>query len=168
LFGAFEGMIPSEIVQVRADDIKQVNGHWVLDMENRMLKTPYRQRVMPLRSLLIEREGLLDLVASRKGQRLFAETAEQAERKLSKHIRGLGITGSDLVFYSWRHGALRQLESLTTTSRADYLAGHSPKTVRAKHYLTRKLDDPDFVENELPELVRVIEGLRDPTVWSRE
>jgi hypothetical protein len=36
--------------------------------------------------------------------------------------------------------------------------------VRAKHYTARRLDDPDFVENELPELARAIEGLRDPTV----
>lgn len=160
--GADAGMIESEIVQLRAADIKQVNGIWVIDMEGRLLKTPYRQRVTPIHSAF--RERFLVFVGSRKGL-LFDETAEQAEHKLSKHIRGLGIKGRDQVFYSWRHDVLRQLERICGkgTSRCDYLSGHAQQTIRGKHYTTRRLDDPDFVENELPELAKVIEGLRDPT-----
>lgn len=160
---AFMGIIPSELVDAHAEDIKRVNSHWLLDMEARLVKTPYRQRVMPIHPVLI-REGFLDFVASHKG-RLFGETAVQAEHKLRRHIRGLGIEGSDQVFYSWRHDVLRQLERICGkgTSRCDYLAGHAQQTIRGKHYTTRRLDDPDFVENELPELVKVIERLRDPT-----
>jgi integrase len=163
-FAAFMGLIPSEFVEAHAEDIKLVNGHWVLDMEGRLVKTPYRQRVMPIRSALTDREGFLDFVASRKG-RLFDETAEQAEHKVRKHLLSLDIEGGDQVFYSWRHSVLRQLEHICGkgTSRCDYLAGHAQQTIRGKHYTTRKLDDPDFVENELPELVKVIERLRDPS-----
>ncbi len=66
----------SEICQLRAEDVVQVDGIWCLklDLEGGSLKTRSSERAIPLHPAVVE-SGFLDFVWSEKAGPLFADLA---------------------------------------------------------------------------------------------
>jgi len=150
---AFQGTIASEIVYARPEDFYWIGETLVFDMTKRKLKTPFRQREIPVHPAAI-RLRFVDFLEARKGKRLFNLNATQFSAKLMAHIRSLGIEGDDQVHYCWRHGFISQLDSNGVSGALQrYLSGHAAPDVHEKHYFHRNLE----------KMIEAIGGLFDPT-----
>ena len=141
---AFTGARISEICQLRATDICQVEGVWAISFspEAGNLKNLSSERVIPIHPALLER-GLIAFARSVKTGPLFANLAPDRFGKrggngtkvLGRWVRSLGLTDNRLSpLHSWRH-------RFKTSGRRhglapdvlDALAGHAPRTVADRY-----------------------------------
>lgn len=140
LLCAYSGARVSEICQLRAEDILEMEGHWCMRLtaEAGSLKNVGSERIVPLRPALLAANFLRfarligsgplfkDLTPDRFGSR-----GGNGTKILSRWIRGLGLTDLRLSpNHSWRH----RLKTLARrhgldTSIIDAVTGHSRRTV---------------------------------------
>ena len=137
---AYTGARISEICQLRAEDIKQIEGMWCIAFaaEAGSLKNVNSERVVPVHAALLD-EGFLKFATSVQKGPLFADLAPDrfgsrggtGTKILSRWIRSLGVTDKRISpNHSWRH-------RLKTVGRRNGLAsdildamtGHGRKTV---------------------------------------
>jgi integrase len=111
--GAYSGARVSEICQLRAEDVLQIEDIWCmkLDPEAGSLKTSGSERIIPLHPALIE-NGFLKFVATIKSGPLFAALSPDKFGKrggngtkvIGRFVRQLGLTDTRLSpSHSWRH-----------------------------------------------------------------
>jgi integrase len=137
---AYTGARVSEVCQLRAEDVVQVDGIWCLKLapEAGSLKTHSSERAIPLHPAVLE-SGFLDFMRSVRSGPLFAALTPDkfgnrggnGTKVLSRWVRGLGLVDPRLSpSHSWRH-------RLKTLGRRHGLAldlvnaitGHGRKTV---------------------------------------
>lgn len=142
LIALFTGARLAEILQLHLDDIHEVEGIWVFDLNDdgdKQLKSENSSRIVPIHSKLIDL-GILDFHELRKklkkDARLFPEEPRKADGKFdnySKRFRTyrnrVGITKDDdemLDFHSFRHTIRTKLvEASVQESLIDDIVGHS-------------------------------------------
>ena len=134
------GMRIGEASQLHTEDIKQVNGTWVFDVNSdgvKRLKTTASRRLIPIHQYLIN-QGLLDWHKSREGeQMLFSLThgrdgfGRRASTSFTRILTKLGITDPLLSPYSSRHTFITRLaHSQGIEDRIiQALVGHSTGTI---------------------------------------
>ena len=134
---AYTGARVNEITPLRAMDIKQVDGVWVIHI----LKTKkYQARMVPLHSHLIE-QGFHKLGKAGDATPLFYDPTgvrkgseshplyEQMGSKLAKWVRELGVTEVQSPNHGWRHRFKTLARKVGMDSEArDAIQGHAPKT----------------------------------------
>ena len=111
---AYTGARLEEVAQALTTDIREEDGHWILDVclgDGKVLKNEGSARLIPLHPALIE-EGFLKYVRGLKPGPLFPDAAPDrfgrrggtATKVLGRWLRGLGITDPRKVAgHSWRH-----------------------------------------------------------------
>lgn len=158
---AFTSGIMSELIKVRVNMIVFDDEHHLWTIRLPGSKTKFRDRIVVLHDSLL-REGFLsyvETVRARYGDDapLFPGWNEsQAGVVANKLVRELGIDDPLLSHYSWRHVVCTTLDRAPAISPnlADYVTGHAPPNVKAKHYI-----HPDLLD-----VKRAIDSLVDPTV----
>lgn len=137
---AYTGARIAEICQLRAEDIRQIDGIWCIAFagEAGSLKNVNSERVVPVHSAL-KTEGFLKFVASARKGPLFAELSPDrfgsrggtGTKILSRWIRSLGVTDTRISpNHSWRH----RIKTLgrrygLAVDILDAMTGHGRKTV---------------------------------------
>lgn len=114
VLGLVTGARIEELAALRLDDIKQIDGVWVVDInvKHRRVKNKSSIRQVALHPV-IEQLGFPDYVALRRKQGhglLFPELGLRQGRRgvtasnwFARYLDRLGITGKDKVFHSFRH-----------------------------------------------------------------
>ena len=137
---AYTGARISEICQLRAEDVKEIDGIWCIAFaaEAGSLKNVNSERVVPVHSALQD-EGFLKFAASVRKGPLFTDLAPDrfgnrggtGTKILSWWIRSLGVTDKRISpNHSWRH----RLKTLgrrhgLAVDILDAMTGHGRKTV---------------------------------------
>lgn len=142
--GLYTGARIEELCQLHLDDIRQVDGVWVLDLndyDEKKLKTLSSRRLVPVHPRLIEL-GLFEHVESlrRKGaDRLFPELKKQRDgfsqaaskwfiRYREKHRVGK-------TFHSFRHTFIDELKQLDVDDKKiSALVGHKDESMTTGRY----------------------------------
>jgi integrase len=120
IIGFYTGMRLAEVVQLATEDVRQLEGVWIIDIrggvipntgEVKRIKNDTAERVVPVLDDLITL-GLLDVVdRAAKGGRLFPEirfghdgTPSKLFSKFwSRYAKAIGFGSADHVFHSLRH-----------------------------------------------------------------
>ncbi len=161
---AYTGARPSEITQLRGEDVRQVDKIWALDLTPKAgsIKTD-EARLVPIHSHLID-QGFLEFVTQRGDGPLFyrqrkqrdttdpltqkKSPAVQVRQRLADWVREIGVTDPHVApLHAWRHTWKligRRVE--TNDTLLDYICGHAPATVGRGYGVA-----------ELQDLARVIE-----------
>lgn len=137
---AYTGARVSEICQLRAEDVREVESIWCLAFtaEAGSLKNVNSERLVPIHSAILA-EGFLDFVRKSKNGPLFADLSPDrfgsrggnGTKVLGRWVRDLGITdGRISPNHSWRH----RLKTAArrhglATDIVDAIAGHQRRTV---------------------------------------
>lgn len=124
---AYTGCRLGEAVQLTKADFKQVQGIWVVDINDdtaaKRLKTPSSRRLVPLHPRLVEL-GLLDYVATRPAGFLWPEqvrvaasparsNVDKIQKRLAYAFRKAGISDPrKTAAHSFRHTVSQRLKSL--------------------------------------------------------
>ena len=137
---AFSGARVSEVCQVRAEDVLQLEGIWCIRFapEAGSLKNVSSERAVPLHPVLIE-QGFLEFVEKVGSGPLFAELKPDrfgsrggnGTKVLGRWVRAMGLTDPRISpNHSWRH-RLRTLGRRygLATDILDAITGHRRKTV---------------------------------------
>ena len=139
---AYTGARVNEITQLRAEDVQQIDGHWVIRItpEAGRVKTN-EARYVPVHEHLLEL-GLLALVNKQKAGPIFYDPErgdpesergqyKKAGERLAAWVRGLGITDPNIKpNHAWRHTFKTiSLEVQMHERAADYMQGHASKGV---------------------------------------
>lgn len=138
---AYTGARVNEITQLRAMDIRQVDGVWVFHItpEAGSVKT-HKARSVPIHSHLID-QGVIALAKEGDATPLFYEPKAvrkgsdshplhtQVGSKLAKWVRGLGVTEVQSPNHGWRHRfkTLARRVGMDAEAR-DAIQGHAPRT----------------------------------------
>jgi integrase len=151
---AYTGARPGEVCQLRKEDFKRVQDRWALRLTPEAGTIKDREaRIVPLHLHLIEL-GLVEFIAGQADGPLFFDAQalrrktkddpsnprrfphEKVANKLGEWVRGLGVTDSGIKpNHAWRHTfKTRALVAGIDSVVADYICGHSPKTVGDAYY----------------------------------
>ena len=137
---AYSGARLSEVCQLRAADVREIEGIWcmVIDREAGSVKTASSERVIPLHDAVLD-AGFLAYVRAVGTGPLFAELPPDkfgqrggnATKVLGPWVRGLGLDEKRLApVHSWRHrmsSLARRYKLAQDVARA--LMGHSKRDV---------------------------------------
>ena len=137
---AYTGARISELAQLRAEDILEIEGVWCMRIDPAAgpLKTRSSERVIPLHPALVE-SGFLSFVQASEAGPLFAHVPPNrfgsrggnATKVLGRWVRSLGLTDPRLSpNHSWRH----RLKTLArrhglSLDIINAITGHGHKTV---------------------------------------
>ncbi|MDD2499609.1 MAG: site-specific integrase [Geobacter sp.] len=147
LLGLYTGARINELCQLYLDDIYQIDGQWVIDINDALdkkLKTASSARIIPLHSRLIEL-GLVEFTKQlkRKGySRLFPELnkgrdgySQDASKWFARYRARCGVNGDDKTFHSFRHTALNHLKQRgAVKEKIAAIAGHKDRSITTGHY----------------------------------
>ena len=150
LLGLYTGARLNEISQLRLEDIREEEGVWCFDINERAegvrLKTASATRLIPVHSRLLEL-GLIDYVKGLgidKESRLLHELGYSEGtgygRNLSRwfngpFLKGLGMNGQGLVFHSFRHTMVTNLmQSGIEEPLVKSIIGHAQEGVTQSVY----------------------------------
>ena len=160
LLGLFSGCRIEELCQLTIDDVKEVSGHWIFDINmregNKRLKSSHAVRFVPIHPAIIS-AGFLDyvrdveaLLGEKKG-RVFPYLRDDAVNGLSdvpseafkRYRTRIGITHPKKVFHSFRGTANNQLKQVGVGEdvRCE-LIGHEHASTNTTHY-TNPLEVPE-------------------------
>lgn len=145
----YSGARPSEIAQLGIDDVREVDGQWIMHItdkgEGKRVKTKGSVRVVPVHDELI-RLGFIahhQKMKDKKQTRLFPEAVRNERgqmlgdysREFGKYLTRLGIKdGRGLSLYSFRHGAADALRSAGhLDEQFGYLLGHTKATMTQQY-----------------------------------
>jgi integrase len=140
LLGAYSGARLSEICQLRAEDIAEVNGIWSMKIlpEAGSVKTAGSERIVPLHPAVIE-AGFLQYVSNLTPGPIFpalppdrfGKRGGNGTRVIGQWVRRLGLTDKRISpSHSWRHRFKtlgRRYELMSDIANA--ITGHHRKTV---------------------------------------
>lgn len=143
---AFTGSRVSTMMNLRAIDVKWVDGHHVVEVtkEAGPTKTDDSERQIPIHAALIG-DGFLEFVADRKGKRLFFDEHPRRQQgaenpgksrcnRLAAWVRGLegiqvGRAHNKDPSHAWRHWLKTALRRAgVPDSVADGITGHAPRS----------------------------------------
>lgn len=121
LLGLYTGMRLNEICQLHKSDIQNVDGVWIINIDDngdKKLKTASSRRRVPIHSKLIEM-GFLEYVESIKQGRIFAELPKCGKGSYSYRfskefaiiMKGLDLKDKGLCFHSFRHSFIDGLRN---------------------------------------------------------
>jgi integrase len=133
-----------EVCQLHQEDIKQVDGVYVIDVndhDDKRLKTIASKRLVPIHPNLIDM-GFLDFIKSRPKGHLWIHLKKGRDgygRNLgswfNKLIRKIGVANPKVSFHSFRHTFSNQLkQSDVQEERIAELLGHSNESVTTGRY----------------------------------
>jgi len=151
---AYTGARPGEISQLRREDLRKVQGRWALRLTPEAGTIKDREaRIIPIHDHLLK-QGLIEFIqAEAEGPLFFAperlrrttpddpsnprrHAHEKVSVRLAGWVRELGV--SDLNIkpnHAWRHTfKTRALVAGIDSVVADFICGHSPKTVGDGYY----------------------------------
>jgi len=151
LLAYFTGCRLEELAQLHLEDIRDVEGVWVIDVndkEEKKVKTPSSVRLVPIHSFLLNELAFLQYVESlrRKGEtRLFPELTRRRDgygQTVTKWFArykercGIDAEGGKKVFHSFRHTFINRLKQDTTVNDTliSELAGHSVGNITMGRY----------------------------------
>ena len=139
---AYTGARVNEITQLRAEDVQQIDGHWVFRItpEAGRVKTN-EVRYVPVHEHLLEL-GFLAVARAQEVGPIFYDPErgdadsergqfKKAGERLAAWVRGLGITDPNIKpNHAWRHTFKTiSLEVQMHERAADYMQGHASKGV---------------------------------------
>ncbi len=151
---AYTGARPGEICQLRKQDLKRVQDRWALRLTPEAGTIKDREaRIVPVHLHLVEM-GLVDFIESVGEGPLFFDAGalrrkgdddpsnprrfphEKVANKLAEWVRGLGVVDPGIKpNHAWRHTfKTRALVAGIDSVVADFICGHSPKTVGDAYY----------------------------------
>lgn len=151
---AYTGARPGEICQLRKQDLRQVQDRWALRLTPEAGTIKDREaRIVPVHLHLIEM-GLIEFIQGQgEGPLFFQPSAlrrttpddpsnprrfphEKVANKLAGWVRDLGIKDPGIKpNHAWRHTfKTRALVEGIDSVVADFICGHSPKTVGDAYY----------------------------------
>ncbi len=134
---AITGARQNEVYTLTTEDIKEVAGVWVIDINTnqpfKSLKNAQSARLVPLTGVMgFDLEGFLKLVKGRPaGSRLFTENPTIG-RKVNTLLRSFHSKGDHrtLVFHSLRHSMATQLKAHgIPVETAQSILGHASSTL---------------------------------------
>lgn len=151
---AYTGARPGEIAQLRREDLRKVQGRWALRLTPEAGTIKDREaRIVPIHDHLLK-QGLVEFIQGEaEGPLFFAperlrrttpddpanprrHAHEKVSVRLAGWVRALGV--SDLNIkpnHAWRHTfKTRALVAGIDSVVADFICGHSPKTVGDGYY----------------------------------
>lgn len=145
LIALYSGMRLGEIVQLRTEDIKEVDGIWVFDIsmeegDQKQIKTAASYRLVPVHSKLIEIGLLSHAQKSKAGARLFDDIKPGADGYMShnfskwwgRYARQVGFARKKTAFHSFRHNFKDAAVSASVPELcAKVLMGHADNSVHA-------------------------------------
>ncbi|MFK4794781.1 DUF6538 domain-containing protein [Sphingobium sp. ZW T5_29] len=139
---AYTGARVNEITQLRAEDVQQIDGHWVIKItpEAGRVKTN-EVRYVPVHEHLLE-QGFLTIVKTQKAGPIFYDPErgnpesergqyKKAGERLAQWVRSLGVTDPSIKpNHAWRHTFKTIANEVGVSERAaDYMQGHASKGV---------------------------------------
>lgn len=151
---AYSGARPGEICQLRKQDLKQIQGRWALRLTPEAGTIKDREaRIIPLHEHLLEM-GIVAFVQQSSDGALFFNSGalrriqdddpsnprrfphEKVAQRLAGWVRGLGVEDKGIKpNHAWRHTfKTRALVAGIDSVVADFICGHSPKTVGDTYY----------------------------------
>lgn len=151
---AYTGARPGEICQLRKEDVRLMQKRWAVRLTPEAGTIKDREaRIVPLHMHLIE-DGLIDFVERAADGPLFYDPSalrrlgpddptnprrfphEKVANNLASWVRELGVTDKGIKpNHAWRHTfKTRALVAGIDSVVADYICGHSPKTVGTTYY----------------------------------
>jgi integrase len=148
ILGLFTGARIDEICQLHLDDIRQDDGVWVFDInqkEEKKLKNPGSERLVPIHPFLLDDLKIISYVESqrRKGEgRLFPELRQRREgygqtvsKWFGRYRKSCGVTEKDKVFHSFRHTFTNNLkqDDVNEVMIAE-LVGHAVNSITMSRY----------------------------------
>jgi integrase len=121
ILGLFTGCRLNELCQLHTDDIKEVEGVWVIDVnedgEGKKVKTKAGRRLVPLHPFLVNELGFVQYVKSFKEERLFHELGpmrdgpgQTASKWFQRYRVRCGVVEDGKVFHSFRHTFIDNLK----------------------------------------------------------
>lgn len=146
----YSGARPGEIAQLLVDDVRQMQGVWVMHFtdegdEEKSLKTKGSFRVVPVHSKLVEM-GFIEHVQRQRAageRRAFPEAERNArghiankfEKKFGTYLVKLGLKeGRGLTLYSFRHGFSDAMRAAGYMDEEfGFLMGHSKFSMTARY-----------------------------------
>jgi integrase len=148
LIMAFSGCRPEEAAQLRVRNVREVDNHWVFDLETMdeglKRKTEASRRLVPVHPRLFEL-GLKELLDAGPNEMLFRDLTMGTTGRWSappgrwfnrQYLRKeLGITNPKLVLYSMRHTVTTKLlHSGVSESLISQLVGHTNNSMTSGRY----------------------------------
>lgn len=151
---AYTGARPGEICQLRREDLRQVQGRWALRLTPEAGTIKDREaRIVPIHDHLIK-QGIVDFIQAQGDGPLFYAPErlrrrggddpsnphrfphEKVSVRLATWVRDLGVTDLNVKpNHAWRHTfKTRALVAGIDSVVADFICGHSPKTVGDGYY----------------------------------
>jgi integrase len=140
LLGLYTGARLQEIAQIYVDDVREVEGVWVLDINanavDKKLKNASSKRIIPLHKAVID-AGFLGYVEScntRGMERVFFDIEQDGQgtysgnfsKKFSRGLEALNIKTGKTSFHSFRHNFIDALRNNDTQQDVEYaLSGHA-------------------------------------------
>ncbi len=148
ILGLYTGCRLDELCQLHLDDIREINGVWVLDIndkEEKKIKSKAGKRLIPLHPVLISELGFAAYAENlrQKGEkRLFPELSlrrdgygQTASKWFQRYRARCGVGDAGKVFHSFRHtfdDTLKQ--NLVNDSIISELMGHSDGSLALRRY----------------------------------
>jgi integrase len=151
---AYTGARPGEICQLRKQDLKRVQDRWALRLTPEAGTIKDREaRIVPIHLHLVEM-GLVEFIEAEGEGPLFFDVGalrrkhgddpsnprrfphEKVANKLASWVRELGVNDPGIKpNHAWRHTfKTRALVAGIDSVVADFICGHSPKTVGDAYY----------------------------------
>lgn len=149
LLGLFTGARIEELCQLYVEDVKELNGVWVLDInanaQDKRLKTPDSKRMIPLHPFLVEDLRFIKFVqhqGSQGHERIFPELrrinyrySHAPSKWFGSYRKRCGISDSDKTFHSFRHGFINYLkQEEVNLGIIKQLVGHSDSDITSGVY----------------------------------
>lgn len=173
---SYTGARPGEICQLRKEDLLRVQGRWALRLTPEAGTIKDREaRIVPLHQHLIEQGVVAFIQGAGDGPLFFSTEAlrrkiaddpanprrfphEKVANNLAGWVRDLGVKDAGIKpNHAWRHTfKTRALVAGIDSVVADFICGHSPKTVGDAYYALE--GDAGW-----PALVRAIDAF--PQYW---
>jgi integrase len=177
---AYTGARPGEICQLRKQDLRRIQDRWALRLTPEAGTIKDREaRIVPVHKHLLALGLVAFLEAADEGPLFFDPTAlrrttpddpanprryphEKVANNLASWIRELGVTDPGIKpNHAWRHTfKTRALVAGIDSVVADYICGHSPKTIGEAYYALE--GDAGW-----PALVRAIDAFPEYLVSAR-
>ena len=151
---AYTGARPGEITQLRREDLRKVQGRWALRLtpEDGTIKDR-EARIVPIHTDLID-QGLIAFIEAQEDGPLFYRPEalrrkgkddphnprrwphEKVVQLMAAWVREIGVTDPNIKpNHAWRHTfKTRALVAGIDSVVADFICGHSPKSVGDSYY----------------------------------
>ncbi len=132
----------NEITQLRAEDVQEIDGHWVINITPEAGRVKTNEfRFVPVHEHLLA-QGFIAVVRTQKQGPIFynpdkgdpeSERGQykKAGERLAAWVRSLGITDTSIKpNHAWRHTFKTIANEMGMSERAaDYMQGHASKGV---------------------------------------